>query len=305
MDLIDNILNSESTIEQTDKSVNCYEYNGFDIIYNVSNLLGEKFKNKVLICRCCYFHEIIYKMYDFEEFINIDVFQEVQNIINNKEKPINGTNYCKRYNCFCGLPKKIENLRISLYTRCNAKCEFCSIKGFTTNSLEKELYFKTLYSLKGKIKKLYLTDCGEPFLPLKEMKEFLKSLKKGDFEELRFITNGTLIDDELIETIKNYHVNINISLNATNKEDYKKIVGLDCFDKVVSNIKKLNKIGVYPSVSFVYYEPLFGKLYTLKEELKRLGIENDIIVNPDGHKQKYYTKEYLWWVDNNRSNFEY
>ena len=272
----------------------CCEFYGFNIIND---------NGKLKIIRC-FPERIIYKFIEYNEFNNIDFLLEKMLKI---KSSLNGQQsiYCKKFNKFCGLPGKIDYVRVSISQACNACCDFCGLRktvDYNNLQLQKELYFKTLYSLKGKIKSLSLTDCGEPFYYLKEMKEFFKSLKKEDFELIFFSSNGTLIDDELIEIIKKCPVKIegNISLNATNKEDYKKIVGLDCFDKVVDNIKKLNKVCNYFTISFIYYEPLFNKLYTLKKDLKTLGLENIIIyvalkdINP-----KYETPEYKWWIKNN------
>lgn len=255
------------------KKEECYNYDQIVIGFNYVN-------NDIIISRCCINKNQIYKIFKYEELPSLDIIKELKNIVESGTEPIQ-RNIC--YECKsdrCEFPsnkwEEINGIQLSVFSGCNAKCNFChNPKAYKGNQLvvEKNVYMKTLYELKGKgFKKLTLTDCGEPLLLVKEMKDFFKSLKPGDFDVVFFNTNGILIDDEFIEIFKNCPVEIciNVSLNAPNRELYKEIMGVDAFDKVVKNIDKLYDF-LY-SVSIVYQSKLFNTLDNIKDVVKRTKV---------------------------------
>lgn len=275
----------------------CFNYDKIYIGVDVGS------EHKIKIARCCINRDQIYKKWDYNDFLNgnINVIEEFKNVVNNKIEPT------RCWDCtseVCNFPSwdEIGEFQVALFTACNAKCKFCFRKNFFDKNnffLEKQIYLKTINSLKGQGKGIYLTNEGEPFILLKEMKEWFKELKEYDFTHVAINTNGTLIDNEMIEILKNCKVPIylGISLNAPNRQLYKEIMGIDAFDKVISNINKLydaNLSWFYATV--VYNEALFGHLHEF-EGLLKCPIKIDV---KDGDP-RYFTEEYKLFK--NKSGF--
>lgn len=245
----------------------------------------------IVISRCCAATKNIYKKFDYTELENIDFLNEVKDAANNVKKPFYVCNK-NQEPCDFETWDKISLVQVSLLTDCMASCEFCHRNPLhipRDNKKEANAYFKFLNQLKCQGKGLVLTNAGEPLVLLKDHKEFFKSLKNGDFTEIILTTNGILIDDELIDIIKSSHIpfDINVSLNAPNKELYKEIVGIDAFDKVVENINKMYEFELNVTASMVYYEKLFGKLIDFENIVKC----NKKIILKDSNT-KYCTEEY-------------
>lgn len=134
---------------------------------------------------------------------------------------------------------------------CNLKCEMCPHHSGKINNFEyqKELHNKFINI--EMVKKIYnrfpesifvmLGGVGEPLLH-PQFKEIVKLTAKNK-KKINIITNGTLLNDDLIEFLmKEKMLNqISISLNASNGEEYTSIckVKSDVFNKTVLNIKKL------------------------------------------------------------------
>lgn len=247
----------------------CYLYKRIYIGFDLDS------EHKVKIARCCVNKEQTYKKWDYKTFLsgNINVLEEFKNIVNNKVEPTRYCCSCTSEDCKFPSWDEIEEFQVSLFTACNAKCSFCFRKNFFNKNsyfLEKQIYLKVINSLKGQGKGIYLTDEGEPFMLLKEMKKWFKELKEDDFTHVSIKTNGILIDDEMIEILKNckIHVDVGISLNAPNRQLYKEIMGVDAFDKVISNINKLYDAHLFYCVTVVYHEGLFGHLHEFEGLLK-------------------------------------
>lgn len=187
--------------------------------------------------------------------------------------------------CFCD-DIQFKHIEVAFVSECNLKCRFCAahgnrvgIKSQNLNSRLKNLYFKTLYSIKGhSLDYIRLTDFGEPLFFLPEVKEYIKSLSLHDAKAVLLTTNGTLIDEEFIRICRKSDLIIypTISLNAYSREQYLKKMGLDCFDRVVDNIRMLRDKKVPFKVSFLIDETSndeIGQYIPFFKTLTDLGIK--------------------------------
>ena len=133
-------------------------------------------------------------------------------------------------------PKK---LTIETTTRCNLNCLMCA-KGREDRDREKdfsaELLEKTA-SMAGQVEALMAHGIGEPLMG-SEFQAILGMVPR-DKAVITFNTNGTLLDDEAIESLLGGNVKeIVVSLDAATEKTYRMIRNYD-FEKVVGNVAKL------------------------------------------------------------------
>jgi uncharacterized protein len=111
-------------------------------------------------------------------------------------------------------PKK---LKIQLGLKCNMKCSYCSQSvhvesAINTNLADAKIFIKNLDKwLEGEPEVIEFWG-GEPLLYWKKIKYLLQELSQR-FTKTRYviITNGTLIDDEFIEFVETFDINMAIS----------------------------------------------------------------------------------------------
>ncbi|MBR3628098.1 MAG: radical SAM protein [Elusimicrobia bacterium] len=124
---------------------------------------------------------------------------------------------------------------------CNAKCVFClggKYPNFSFNGY-KSFFEKNLTAVLKKALNVDFHGYGE-FLLMPNINKFLKYIdKKIPNQTKTFFTNGVALKN--VTFPKKGLYNIVISLHASNKELHKKIVGIDKFDEIISNIKRIKK----------------------------------------------------------------
>jgi cyclic pyranopterin phosphate synthase len=86
---------------------------------------------------------------------------------------------------------------------------------------------------------------GEPLLR-KDLKEIIKVISPY-YEDVSLTTNGTLLTKELAKELEAAGLSrINISLDTLKREQYKRITGLDCLDRVLLGIESARDASLYP-----------------------------------------------------------
>jgi len=204
--------------------------------------------------------------------------------------------------------KRIEQLRrgelitpifaqIDLTNACNLSCNFCSYKfgnyapdqmsDFSVRDrLNKDSTFKLLEDMKQLgVKALESTGGGEPTLH-PDWKKIINYAKDLGYEQA-LVTNGTLLDDEGIDLVKDFEW-VRFSIDASTPETYKKIKRRDKFDVAIGNLEKLikkkepdNMVGF----SFVVSRDNYHEIYDATRLAKSLGCDNirfSIAYTPQG-----------------------
>ena len=152
-----------------------------------------------------------------------------------------------------------KSLRISLTESCNYKCFFCHEEGLNMNKRrspksKEEVYELIDTGLKNGYRDLTFTG-GEPLIKKKDILWYFKKLDENKvYPDITIVTNGLLIDDELLDYIFNYkgRFKFNISLHSLNPEDYERIICVTKnlnvqkvestnFKKVTENIRKIKE----------------------------------------------------------------
>lgn len=144
---------------------------------------------------------------------------------------------------FIAAPPFPDSIKIEITSKCNYRCPYClSWKSpRKTGHMDKQFLFRILKEAKSiGVREVGLFLLGEPFL-VKELAEYIRYAKEEVKIEYVFITtNGSLCSlKRLREVIDAGLDSLKFSINAGNKETYKKMHGVNKFDTVINNIKCL------------------------------------------------------------------
>ena len=217
-----------------------------------------------------------------------------------------------------------KSLRISLTESCNYKCFFCHEEGLNMNKRrspksKEEVYELIDTGLKNGYRDLTFTG-GEPLIKKKDILWYFKKLDENKvYPDITIVTNGLLIDDELLDCIFNYkgRFKFNISLHSLNPEDYERIICVTKnlnvqkvestnFKKVTENIRKIKGKKLKVKLNFV----LLKGINTGKDKIKEIldfALENNIdyikflellVIEGKENLYKYFTEieqiEEIW-----------
>ena len=168
--------------------------------------------------------------------------------------------------------QNIKSLRISLTGECNYQCFFCHGEGSKMGDKREENSKDKIYSLiKEAINNNY-TDItftgGEPLLKSNDIIWYLSKLSEDNLKPyITIVTNGSLIEDKLLDAIENYVgdnreiFKFNFSMHSLDKENYLKIVRPiiknipvnkdNLLDRVKENVKKIKSRNLIVKLNFV------------------------------------------------------
>ena len=143
--------------------------------------------------------------------------------------------------------RKINYLRVSVTKRCNLNCSYCGAcneKDNTELTAEQIEKIVRAFAHCG-ITKVRLTG-GEP-LVRRDICDIAERISRIDgIKKLALTTNGIRLK-ELAPSLKDAGVTaVNISLDTTDAEQYKKLTGYDGLQKVFDGIAECEKVGLSP-----------------------------------------------------------
>jgi MoaA/NifB/PqqE/SkfB family radical SAM enzyme len=139
-------------------------------------------------------------------------------------------------------PKKIQIQTINL---CNYSCRMCPYPAgsdLKAQRLERALFTRIIEDVRnaGERVELCLMLQNEPLLD-KRFIDFLAEAHEASdaIIEISTVTNGSTLNAEVLTLLMQYpRFGLTISINATEREQYRSIHGVDMLDKVVSLLKK-------------------------------------------------------------------
>lgn len=139
---------------------------------------------------------------------------------------------------------------IDISNKCSLDCKFCMCSKYIKNSrvdMTMENYLRLIYDLKRiGTRSITFTGGGEPLEnPL--FNKFIDIAFDLQFE-VGLITNGMFLDK--VQKLSKFKF-IRVSLDASDSETYKIVKGVDCFDKVVENIKNALKQNKTVGISYI------------------------------------------------------
>lgn len=142
--------------------------------------------------------------------------------------------------------RKINYLRVSVTKRCNLNCSYCGARNEKADELTAEEFEKAVRAFAScGITKVRLTG-GEP-LVRKDITEIAKRISSIEgIEKIAVTTNGILLK-EYAKELKSAGVTaVNISLDTTDREQFKEITGYDGLYKVFEGIEECERVGLSP-----------------------------------------------------------
>lgn len=140
--------------------------------------------------------------------------------------------------------REINYLRLAVTDRCNLRCNYCMPEegiNFSQKdslfTLEELSYLSKILISQG-VDKIRITG-GEPFVR-KDLMIFLRQLSKMEgLKEISVTTNATLIGPHIDELKALGITNINVSMDAINRDTFEKITRRNQYDVVYNNILRL------------------------------------------------------------------
>lgn len=175
-------------------------------------------------------------------------------------------------------PNKITFLQTM---RCNLRCRHCCVANMPAN----ELKSMSLETAKKVLKRcISIMDagpkgvsflggeplCGEGFL------ELLGYASDLGFQ-IGLSTNGLLIDEKFAQLAAEKNINVQISLDGTDKESHEYVRGQNTWENTLKSIKLLKDYGVDMQTNLVYHRGNVDKLeeyfdFALKYKIKKVRL---------------------------------
>ncbi|UOY06632.1 GTP 3',8-cyclase MoaA [Muricauda sp. SCSIO 64092] len=152
--------------------------------------------------------------------------------------------------------RQINYLRLAVTDRCNLRCNYCMpAEGINFAKREQllttdELKFVAQLLIDMGIDKIRLTG-GEPFVrkDLMELLRFLAPLE--GLKDISVTTNATLIGSHITELKALGVQNVNVSLDAIDKETFRRITRRDNYEVVMENLIRLIEEGFNVRINFI------------------------------------------------------
>jgi len=134
-------------------------------------------------------------------------------------------------------PKKAK---IEVTSRCDLKCFFCQhtydVRGH--GDIDRDFLYRILHEMKHLgVEDVGLFWIGEPLL-VKPLPEYVAYAKKIGLKYVFITTNGRLATPECIRALFDAGLDsIKFSFNADSRESYRRICGVDGFDRTLENLR--------------------------------------------------------------------
>lgn len=174
------------------------------------------------------------------------------------------------------LPMKIQNIFIMLGFGCNFNCRYCLQEGLNkdkenTKNIKQEInpdIYKFINQCANNLNDNEILDIrfygGEPLLYFDKIKTIVNELKNNKKIVFSIITNGSLLNKEMVDFFNKYKMPVSISWDGTNVE---KTRFVDVFKNKKDLIFKLNRLCVSGVLSsYVYPKELLHDISVLDEE---------------------------------------
>lgn len=210
------------------------------------------------------------------------------------------------------VPEQLVYLDLRLGHTCNLKCIMCSPhdsskwvaehkkvyplfqhpaiksqmdwnrKDFNNFWHENPDFWKEMYAQIPNLKQVYFAG-GDPLM-IKEHKTFIEEIIRQGYQDkilLRYNTNGLLVDDEIISLWSQFKkVKIGFSIDATDERNYYIRFPSD-WDKVVTNLKKLDdapesiQVSIATAIQIlnIKHLPDFAK-WKITQNFKKVNLQN-------------------------------
>lgn len=162
----------------------------------------------------------------------------------------------------------INNVQLKISNTCNMKCDYCYANkgnyGKKDSVMSLAVTNASIEFINNKItniKKISFFG-GEPFLNIQSMELFLKNIKNRNIL-YSTVTNGTLLNSNVINLLKTYNLKFILSLDGFKEihDFHRKFKnGRGSFEVIKRNLTRLSSQSIYPT--------MIEGVYTRKSELE-------------------------------------
>lgn len=140
----------------------------------------------------------------------------------------------------------IKNVEFKLTNKCNLNCIHCAASSKISNP--DILNTHQILSILDKIFKLNIDELlltgGEPLIR-KDIKEILRYIKKNFNGTVNLITNGTLLDKEMANILKESVQSVSISMDGYDESSTEFVRGKGVYTKILQAVNNLKEAGFH------------------------------------------------------------
>jgi len=158
------------------------------------------------------------------------------------------------------LPPIPRSVKIEITSRCNLRCFFCSVtyKQKEAGDINPDFLYRLLEELNDVgVEEVGLFWLGEPLL-VKELPEYVSYAKELGIPYVFITTNGLLADKNRIRPLIQSGIDsIKVSINASTREEYIKVCGVDGFERVIQNLRNLRELRGRSGKPSIYASTVF------------------------------------------------
>lgn len=218
------------------------------------------------------------------------------------------------------LERKVHSLTLQLTQNCNFRCRYCiyseessvgqrshSQKTMSWETAKKAVDFLLERSVDSP--KIFIGFYGgEPLLEFSMIKRIIEYASIRFFgKELKFsiTTNGTLINEEMIDYFQEHEVGVMISLDGPKEiNDINRVFkdGSGTFDAVIDNIKLINEIAPdYAKTLMInmVIDPendfdCINSIHFNCPEINNIGLMAQVVDHGYDHEDTMFSDEYVW-----------
>ena len=179
---------------------------------------------------------------DEQEFIE---FLRKENLlcVDCKESSLHETLKINRSNSLC----RKSFAWIEVTTRCNLRCLHCYNESsiHSTKALTLEQYYDIIDNLQNYgISRVQIIG-GEPLVLGEDILKRMIQYTYGKFESIELFTNGTLLNEAMIQWLKDYNVKLAISIYSYSHDIHDNVTTVvGSYEKTMKNVKLLKKYCV-------------------------------------------------------------
>ena len=189
--------------------------------------------------------------------------------------------YFNKFASHINNPCSIDIAYFLLTSECNYNCKYCFIESRFESSkksyMSLETATKAIEMIRRNTEKIKIIFYGgEPLLNFKTIKYVVETIKRSNIQSsFSIITNGSIINNEIITFLKDNNFNVSISLDGledTNNKTRIDLNGNGTFNRIVSTIEKLRNNNIKLGISCTINPFNLQKTKELLDVIKRYGI---------------------------------